>query len=76
MSGPGGLAELETAKNVVHETLSPFSLAIEDVQSINMADRIILAMQIACDEAHLSAIEKDLKMKCAALNLDVAAELL
>jgi hypothetical protein len=33
-------------------------------------------MQIACDEAHLSAIEKDLKMKCAPLNLDVAAELL
>ena len=63
MSGPGGPAELESAKNVVNETLSPYSLAIGDVQSINMADRIILAMQIACDEAHLSAIEKDLKMK-------------
>lgn len=76
MSGPGGPLELDKAKSVVKETLAPFSLAIEDMQSINIGGRMILALEIACDAAHLSAIETDLKESCASLNLDVAAELL
>ena len=76
LSGPGDLAELDEAKSVVRSTLSPFSLSIEEIQSINIGGRLIIAVLIACDDAHLQAIEKDLRDQCAALNLDVAAELI
>lgn len=76
LSGPGNLAELDEAKSVIRSALSPFSLSIEEIQSINIGGRLIIAVLIACDDAHLQAIEKDLRDQCSALNLDVAAELI
>jgi hypothetical protein len=51
-------------------------LAIDEIQSINIAGRLILAILISCDDAHLPAIEKDVREHCASVHLDVAAELL
>lgn len=76
LSGPGNHEELEKAKAIVQSALSPFSLAIDEIQSINIAGRLILAILISCDDAHLPAIEKDVREHCASLHLDVAAELL
>ncbi len=76
LSGPGNHEELEKAKAIVQSALSPFSLSIDEIQSINIAGRLILAILISCDDAHLPAIEKDVREHCASLHLDVAAELL
>ena len=75
-SGPGDTPELERTKQTAHSTLAPFSLSIDDVQSINMAGRLIIAFLISCDAAHLAAIEKDLRESFTDSHIDVAAELL
>jgi len=75
-SGPGEAPELEKARETALSILAPFSLSVDDVQSITMGGRLILALLISCDAAHLSAIEKDLRERFTLLNIDVAAELL
>ncbi len=58
----------------VAETLKPFTLSILDRQEILMAGRIILALEIELDSAHLDAVESDLVN--ALDQFDVACELL
>lgn len=76
LSGPGESPGLEKAREKALSTLAPFSLSVDDVQSINMGGRLILALLISCDQAHLPAIEKDLREQFASSSIDVAAELL
>lgn len=76
LSGPGEATELDKVRETALATLAPFSLSVDDLQSITMGSRLILALLISCDAAHLSAIEKDLKEQFTSLNIDVAAELL
>ena len=59
---------------LVDETLKPFTFTTLDRQEILMADRMILALEIELDPAHLDAIESDLVS--ALDHLDVACDLL
>ncbi|NDF94141.1 MAG: hypothetical protein EB122_06305 [Actinobacteria bacterium] len=59
---------------IVNETLKPFTLSVLDRQEILMAGRMILALEIGLDPAHLDAIESDLRS--ALDQLDVACALL
>ena len=56
------------------ETLKPFTLSILDRQEILMAGRMILALEIELDPAHLDAVESDLIK--ALDKFDIACELL
>ena len=58
----------------IDETLKPFTLSILDRQEILMAGRMILALEIEVDPAHLDAVESDLLK--ALDQLDIACELL
>ena len=58
----------------IDETLKPFTLSILDRQEILMAGRMILALEIELDPAHLDAVEADLLK--ALDKFDVACELL
>ena len=59
---------------LVDETLKPFTFRTLDRQEILMAGRMILALEIELDPAHLDAIESDLVS--ALDHLDVACDLL
>jgi hypothetical protein len=64
----------QVPNEIVSETLKPFTLSILDRQEILMAGRMIYALEVELDPAHLDAIESDLR---SALNqLDIACELL
>ena len=56
------------------ETLKPFTLSILNRQEILLAGRMILALEIELDRAHLDAVESDLLK--ALDQFDIACELL
>ena len=58
----------------IDETLKPFTLSILNRQEILMAGRMILALEIELDPAHLDAVESDLLK--ALDQFDIACELL
>jgi hypothetical protein len=64
----------QVPNQVVDETLKPFTLSILDRQEILMAGRMILALEIELDRAHLDAVESDLLK--ALDQFDIACELL
>jgi phosphoserine phosphatase len=55
------------------EALSPFSVAVIDIDQIIIKDRLILTVQISLNPAHQSAIEKDLNSLAEFLQVDIAA---
>ena len=55
------------------ETLSPFSVAVVDIDQIIIKERLILTVQISLSPAHQSAIEEDLNSLAQSLNVDIAA---
>ena len=67
-------AASQVPNQLVDETLKPFTLSIQDRQEILMAGRMILALEIELDPAHLDAVESDLLK--ALDKFDVACELL
>ena len=67
-------AASQVPNQLVDETLKPFTLSILDRQEILMAGRMILALEIELDRAHLDAVESDLIK--ALDQFDVACELL
>ena len=67
-------AASQVPNQLVDETLKPFTLSILDRQEILMAGRMILALEIELDPAHLDAVESDLIK--ALDQFDVACELL
>ena len=67
-------AASQVPNQLVNETLKPFTLSILDRQEILMAGRMILALEIELDPAHLDAVEADLLK--ALDKFDVACELL
>lgn len=67
-------AASQVTNQLVDETLKPFTLSILDRQEILMAGRMILALEIELDRAHLDAVESDLIK--ALDQFDVACELL
>jgi hypothetical protein len=67
-------AASQVPNQLVDETLKPFTLSILDRQEILMAGRMILALEIELDPAHLDAVESDLIK--ALDNFDIACELL
>ncbi len=66
----------EGLEKKVFDALSQFSLSIEEVQKIEMAGRLILALRILLDPAHLDAVEDDLKELITPLQLELASEIL
>ena len=67
-------ASSQVPNQLVDETLKPFTLSILDRQEILMAGRMILALEIELDPAHLDAVESDLIK--ALDKFDIACELL
>jgi hypothetical protein len=67
-------AASQVPNQLVDETLKPFTLSILDGQEILLAGRMILALEIELDPAHLDAVESDLVKALDAF--DVACELL
>ena len=67
-------AASQAPNQLVDETLKPFTLSILDRQEILMSGRMILALEIELDRAHLDAVESDLIK--ALDQFDVACELL
>lgn len=67
-------AASQVPNQLVDETLKPFTLSILDRQEILMAGRMILALEIELDPAHLEAVESDLIK--ALDKFDIACELL
>ena len=55
------------------EALSPFSVAVIDVDQIIIKERLILTVQISLNQAHQNAIEEDLNSLAQTLNVDIAA---
>lgn len=67
-------AASQVPNQLVDETLKPFTLSILDRQEILLAGRMILALEIELDPAHLDAVESDLVK--ALDKFDLACELL
>ena len=67
-------AASQVPNQLVDETLKPFTLSILGRQEILMAGRMILALEIELDPAHLDAVESDLIK--ALDKFDIACELL
>ena len=67
-------AASQVPNQLVDETLKPFTFTTLDRQELLMAGRMILALEIELDPAHLDAIESDLVS--ALDHLDVACDLL
>jgi phosphoserine phosphatase len=59
--------------HALFEALSPFSVAVMDIDQIIIKDRLILTVQISLNPAHQSAIEEDLNTLAANLEVDIAA---
>ena len=55
------------------EALSPFSVAVIDIDQIIIKERLILTVQISLNQAHQNAIEDDLNSLAQTLNVDIAA---
>ena len=55
------------------EALSPFSVAVVDIDQIIIKQRLILTVEISLNPAHQSAIEEDLNTLAQNLNVDIAA---
>ena len=55
------------------EALSPFSVAVVDIDQIIIKQRLILTVEISLNPAHQSAIEEDLNSLAQNLNVDIAA---
>lgn len=72
ISGVDSPVASDTAKKI----LSSYNLNIADNQSISMAGRLILAILIDCDPAHVPAIEDELQQEFGKLDLDVAIEVI
>ena len=72
ISGVDSSAASDTANRI----LSSYNLNIADTQSISMAGRLILAVLIDCDPAHVPAIEDELRQELGQLSLDVAIEVI
>ena len=56
------------------ETLSPFTIKILDIQSMDIRDRYFLAIYISLDKAHAKAIEADLAETARRFELDLAID--
>ena len=54
--------------------LEPFTLEIREVQKIALRGRLILGFLIACDPAHVLAIEEDINAFSLASGIDVAID--
>ena len=55
------------------EALSPFSVAVIDIDQIIIKQRLILTVEIALNPAHQGAIEEDITALAESLNVDIAA---
>lgn len=59
--------------HALFEALSPFSVALIDLDQIIIKGRLILTVQISLNPAHQGAIEEDLNSLAASLGIDIAA---
>ena len=59
--------------HALFSALSPFSVAVIDLDQIIIKDRLILTLQISLNPAHQNAIEEDLNLLASELAVDIAA---
>ena len=76
ISGPGSETDVQVIRDSVNTALEPFTLHVQDTQNICMGGRIILALDIECDPAHLLAIETDVRGAVEKFRCDVASEII
>ena len=62
------------AEESLRSVLAPFTLQIREVQKIALRGRLILALLVVCDPAHVLAIEEDLNSFSAQSGIDVAID--
>ena len=74
MSGAGEQSDVEEIRRKTLEALAPFTVHIRENQSICLAGRLILAIDLDCDPVHLSAIEDDVRVALSSHKCDVASE--
>mgnify|MGYP003351695983 CR=1 FL=1 len=76
ISGPGSESDVLVIRDAANTAMAPFTLEVQDTQNICMGGRIILALDIQCDPAHLSAIETDVRNSVEKFRCDVASEII
>ena len=59
--------------HALFEALSPFSVAVMDLDQIIIKGRLTFTLQISLNPAHQAAIEEDLNALAASLGVDIAA---
>jgi phosphoserine phosphatase len=59
--------------HALFEALSPFSVAVMDLDQIIIKGRLIFTLQISLNPAHQAAIEEYLNILAATLGVDIAA---
>lgn len=76
ISGAGNQRDVEEIRAKALAALTPFTLHVREDQSICIAGRLILAIDLDCDPVHLSAIESDIRSAIALHKCDVASEII
>jgi len=59
--------------HALFQALSPFAVAVIDLDQIIIKERLILTVQISLNPAHQRAIEEDLNSLADSLGIDIAA---
>jgi len=67
-------ADQPGVEDSLRAVLEPFTLEIREVQKIALRGRLILGFLIACDPAHVLAIEADINAFSLASGIDVAID--
>ena len=62
----------ESIKERFLSALKDFVIDVKSAQEILIEGRVILAISLFCDPAHIGAIEKDISLLAETLNLDLA----
>lgn len=76
ISGPGSDSDVQVIRDAANNALAPFTLEVQDTQNICMGGRIILALDIQCDPAHVLSIETDVRNAVEKFRCDVASEII
>ena len=74
-SGPGDATVRDAVVKNISSTLMPFQHTVLEKQSIALSGRVIIAVEIGLDPAHVRAIETDLSSSLKSVNFDLALEI-
>ncbi len=76
ITAAGEQSDVEEIRRKTLAALAPFTLHVRENQSICLAGRLILAIDLDCDPVHVSAIEDDVRNVLSSHKCDVASEVI